>query len=189
MRKRECFESHNDYVEYLERRVQYLERKLSEYRNTNRTLKLERKRYLTEMAHPKHRTVDLIIPLKDDLINLTFVAKTSNLRGKTHRYIDMTDSPSPADSDRINMQVYLPNLSDAETPSQLINQERNEIENFANCVAMKYSNNQAIQRYIKNAIISCYNQEVVDHNARRKPTIPRDSCYVKCNPDGSIVQI
>ena len=143
---------------------------------------------VNEMAQPKHSTVDLLIPLKDDSINITFVSKTSRLNGKTHRYIDMTDSPSPDAPGRINMQVYLPNLSDTETPSQLINQERIGIETFANRIAIKYSNNEATQNYIKNAILSCYDQEVVDHNARRKPTISRDSYYVKCNPDGSIVQ-
>lgn len=76
MRRRECFESHRAYVEYLEQRVRFLERRLREYHESNRVQGFERKRRFNEMAQPRHKSVDLSIPLADDVINITFVEKS-----------------------------------------------------------------------------------------------------------------
>jgi hypothetical protein len=188
MRRREYFESPREYVEYLEHRVRFLEHRLREYRESNRVPGFERQRRVNEMAQPRHKSVDLLIPLADDVINITFVAKSSMIKGKVHRYIDMTDCPSPAEPGRICVQVYLPNRSETETSSGRKEQEKKEIESFADSVAEKYGNNdQTTAQYIRNAILSCYDQEVVDHDAEAENPMPRDFHYVKCTTDGSIV--
>lgn len=190
MKNRECFESYRDYVEYLERRVRFLERRLHECRNERKAIS-ERKSYFTEMAQPLHRKVCLLIPLPNnppcDPLEITFVSRTTSAKGNRHHYIDMSDYASQT-SDEISKQVNFPESLDSETSVQSKIREMTDLNDFADQIAREYGKNMLNDmQTIKNAIISCYNKVVVDHNARTQNKIPNDVCFVKCDTNGNIV--
>ena len=143
------------------------------------------KQSANEMAQPKYRCVELTIPPQTNPpfegVTITFVARSIN-RWTTHKYIEMTDSPSDKSPSRIKERVYLPNGVDSETLPKDKNQELDELNHFIDKIITKYSNNNSqIMSYLRNAITDCYNQYVVDHSSRSQSTTSPDYYYVVCN--------
>ena len=191
MRRRECFESHREYVEYLEQRVQFLERRLREYRNTNGTPKLERKRGFNEMAQPLHKKVVLTIPLPNNQecnpLEISFISRTTTSRGTRHHYIDMSDIMADR-REQIRKIIDLQDNTNFNTSLVVRNREDAEINDFANQIADKYGNNNPSDiDYIKKVIISCYNDVVVDHEAKSQLKLPTDQYWVTCDSSGNLV--
>ena len=140
---------------------------------------------VNEMSQPRYRSVDLLIPPQThppfEGVTITFLTRLID-KSTTHKYIEITDTPSPNVPDRIKERVYLPNGVNSETLPSDKSQEETELSCFIDKIISKYCNNvpQLID-YIRKAITDCYNEYVVDHSARSQSTTSKDYCYVVCN--------
>jgi len=191
MKKHERFDSYEEYVDYLECRVHYLEHRLAKYRNNRSKSVSKRKRHITELAQPLHKKVVFTIPLPNnpynDPLEITFVSRTTTTNGKRYHSIDMFDIIADR-SEQISKMIDLQDHSNFNASLAVRNWENDEIEDFANHIADRYGdNNPSDMDYIKKVILSCYNEVVVDHKAKPQLKLPTDQYWVTCDSHGNIV--
>lgn len=151
--------------------------------NLNESYEDSGKARLYEMAQPRHRKVTLNIPIRnnpyDNPVTITFMAKNPTSKGDFYRYIDMGDD-APDAVDRIVTQIYLVDNEGTGVSGRKNSKENTDIRRFAKEVADKYGKGSSLDKKdIIDAIVSCYNNIVVDHNAKASGRLPSDYYYVE----------
>ncbi len=145
------------------------------------------------MARPLHKRVILSIPLSNNAerssLEIFFTTRAPYRSGYTHHYIVVADSLSQRKG-MIRKRIFLPNWEDSEVLIQNKAQELAELGECSDSFANKYGNGSHENMiYIKNVIVSCFNEAVVDHYLRANGKMPKDICHVTCDSDGNVIQI
>ena len=70
-------------------------------------------------------------------VTITFLTRLID-KSTTHKYIEITDTPSPNVPDRIKERVYLPNGVNSETLPSDKSQEETELSCFIDKIISKY---------------------------------------------------